>query len=82
MCCSMKSPIVVAEYGFKYPRVSPTRGSPILPGGRLSLGCFRLKRRKKRKRARMDERKQRVRYESDIEPILSGFAVLIDISVL
>lgn len=30
--------------------VSPRKGQPILPGGRLSLGCFLLKRMKKMRR--------------------------------
>lgn len=69
MCSSMKSPIVVAECGFKYPRVSPTRGHPMLPGGRFSFRCFDfLEKTKIRRRARMDERKHRGRHddESDI----------------
>lgn len=67
MCFSIKSPTVVAEYGFKYPMVSPRKGHPIFPGGRLSLAFFLFMKMMITVRARMEERKQKVRYESDME---------------
>lgn len=57
--------------------VSPIKGQPILPGGRLSLGCFlfllpkkKMKMRRRGKRRDMIEQKG-VRGESDMEVALS-----------
>jgi len=48
--------------------VSPIRGHPIWPGGRLRDGFFLLVKMKVMTiRARMEERKQKVRCESDME---------------
>lgn len=56
--------------------VSPIKGQPILPGGRLSLGCFlfllpkKMKMRRRGKRRDMIEQRG-VRGESDMEVALS-----------
>jgi len=51
--------------------VSPRRGHPVWPGGRLRVGFFLLVKMKVMTiRARMEERKQKVRCESDmVKPV-------------
>ena len=75
MWFSMNFPMVVAGWGFKYPKVSPIKGKPLLPGGRFREGFLVLNKLKVQDKAKTKGRRYKKNSKSDMSMRLKSLGL-------